>query len=50
MAQVRVLYIRICDWNKKQMKPLEKSVTLMVSLKVAVGNVKYIFNIDILVN
>ena len=32
-----------------QMKPLEKSITLAVSLKVAVGNVKYIFNIDILV-
>ena len=31
------------------MKPLEKSITLVVSLKVAVGNVKYIFNIDILV-
>ena len=36
--------------NKKQMKPLEKSTTLAVSLKVAVGFVKYIFNIDILVN
>ena len=32
------------------MKPLEKSMTLAVSLKVAVGNVKYVFNIDILVN
>ena len=32
------------------MKTLEKSITLAVSLKVAVGNVKYIFNIDILVN
>ena len=36
--------------NKKEMKPLEKSITLAVSLKVAVGNVKYIFNIYILVN
>ena len=32
------------------MKPLEKSITLAASLKAAVGNVKYIFNIDILVN
>ena len=32
------------------MKPSEKSITLAVSLAVAVGNVKYIFNIDILVN
>ena len=32
------------------MKPLEKSTALAVSLKVAVGIVKYIFNIDILVN
>ena len=32
------------------MKPLKKSITLAISLKVAVGNVKYIFNIDILVN
>ena len=32
------------------MKPLEKSITLAVSLKVAVGNVKYIFDIDILIN
>ena len=29
------------------MKALEKSITLAVPLKVAVGNVKYIFNIDI---
>ena len=36
--------------NKKQVKTLEKSITLAVSLKAAVGNVKYIFNIDILVN
>ena len=36
--------------NKKQMKSLEKSFTLAVSLKVTVANVKYIFNIDILVN
>ena len=36
--------------NKKQMTTLEKSITLAVSLKVAVSNVKYIFNIDILVN
>ena len=28
------------------MKPLEKSITLAASLKAAVGNVKYIFNID----
>ena len=35
--------------NKRQMKPLEKLITLAVSLKVVVGNVKYI-NIDILVN
>ena len=32
------------------MKPLEKSITLAVSPKIAIGNVKYIFNIDILVN
>ena len=32
------------------MKSLEKSITLAFSLKVAVGNVKYIFNIDVLVN
>ena len=32
------------------MKSLEKSITLAVSLKVAAGNVKYIFNIDILAN
>ena len=32
------------------METSEKSITLAVSLKVAVGNVKYIFNIDILVN
>ena len=36
--------------NRKQMKPSEKSITLAVSLTVAAGNVKYIFNIDILVN
>ena len=30
------------------MKPLEKSTILAGSVKVAVGNVKYIFNIDIL--
>ena len=36
--------------NKKQMTTLEKSITLAVSLKDAVSNVKYIFNIDILVN
>ena len=35
--------------NKKEMKLLEKSITLAVSLKVAVDNVKYIFNIDIIV-
>ena len=29
---------------------MEKSFTLAVSLKVAVGSVKYIFIIDILVN
>ena len=45
----RVLCNRIYV-NKKQMKSLEKLITLPVSLKVAVGNVKYIFNIDILVN
>ena len=32
------------------MKSLEKSITLAVSLQIADGNVKYIFNIDILVN
>ena len=32
------------------MKSLEKSITLAVSLKVVFGNVKYIFNIDILLN
>ena len=32
------------------MKPLEKSITLAVSSKVAVDNVKYIFSIDIKVN
>ena len=32
------------------MKPLEKSITLAICLKVAAGNVKYILNIDILVN
>ena len=32
------------------MKSLEKSITLAVSLKIADGNVKYIFNIDTLVN
>ena len=32
------------------MKSLEKSITLAVSLKVVLGNVKYIFNVDILVN
>ena len=32
------------------MKPLEKSITLAISLKVAIGKVKYIFKIDILVN
>ena len=32
------------------MKPLEKSITLAVSLKIAVDNVKYIFSIDIKVN
>ena len=36
--------------NKKQMKSLEISITVAVSLNVAVANVKYIFNIDILVN
>ena len=36
--------------NKKQMKSLEKSIILLVSLKVVVSNVKYVFNIDILVN
>ena len=46
---MRVLYNGIF-LNKKQMKPLEKSITLAVSLKVAFGNVKYIFNIDILAN
>ena len=46
---MRVLHNEIF-LNKKQMKPLEKSTALAVSLKVAVGIVKYIFNIDILVN
>ena len=46
---MRVLCNRII-LNRKQMKPSEKSITLAVSLTVAVGNVKYIFNIDILVN
>ena len=32
------------------METSERSITLAVSLKDAVGNVKYIFNIDILVN
>ena len=32
------------------MKPLEKLITSAVSLKVVPGNVKYISNIDILVN
>ena len=32
------------------MKPLEKSITLAVSFKIAVDNVKYIFSIDIKVN
>ena len=32
------------------MKPLEKSITLAASLKVAIGNVKHIVNIYILVN
>ena len=32
------------------MKPLEKSFTLAVTLKVTVDNLKYIFNTDILVN
>ena len=32
------------------MKPSEKPITLSVSLKVAAGNVKYIFSINILVN
>ena len=36
--------------NTKEMKPLEKSITLAISLKVAIGKVKYIFKIDILVN
>ena len=31
------------------MKSLEKSITLAVSLKVAAGNVKFIFIIDIFV-
>ena len=30
--------------NQKQMKSLEKLLTLAVSLKVAVGNIKYIFD------
>ena len=32
------------------METSERSIALAVSLKVAVGNVKYIFNIDVLVN
>ena len=32
------------------MKSSEKSITFAVSLKVAVGSVKYIFHIDILAN
>ena len=36
--------------NKNQMKPLEKSITLAVSLKVAVGNVNFIFNINYIFN
>ena len=32
------------------MKSSEKSITFAVSLKVAVGNVKYVFHIDILAN
>ena len=32
------------------MKSFEKSITLAVYFKVAAGNVKYIFIIDILVN
>ena len=36
--------------KKKQIKSSEKINYLKVSLKVAVGNVKYIFIIDILVN
>ena len=32
------------------METSERSIALAVSLKVAGGNVKYIFNIDILVN
>ena len=45
--------MRLCNGiflNKKQIKYLEKPITLAVSLKVAVGNVKYTFNIDVLVN
>ena len=34
--------------NKKQMKPLAQSIILVGSLKV--HDVRYIFNIDILVN
>ena len=47
--RIRVLWYGIF-LNKKQMKPLGKSVTLAVSLKVAPGKVKYIFGIDILAN
>ena len=36
--------------SKKQIIPLEKLITSAISLKVAVRNVKCIFNIDILVN
>ena len=44
-----------CLWNgifvdKMQIKSLEKAINLAIYLKVEVGNVKYIFNINILVN
>ena len=32
------------------MKPLEKQITLAVCLKVTVGDLKYVFITDILVN
>ena len=56
VEQLLLGWFRICVpcngifLNKKQMKPSEKSITSAVCLKVAVGNVKYILNIDVLVN
>ena len=44
------LYVIGFFLNKKQMNRLEKSIASAVSLKVAVGNLKYNFNIDVLVN